>query len=168
MHSEAYAFVRVVASQLLAPRRYVVEIGSRNVNGSVRDLFLGAAYTGIDVQPGPGVDVVVAGEAFRPAARPDTVICCEVFEHTDAADAIIANAHRMLQPGGVFIATMAGTGRGPHSAVDGGPLRDGEFYRNVEAEQLRQWLDSFPKKALQEKAGDLYCVAWKDAFGEVN
>ena len=40
----------------------ILEIGSYNVNGKVRDLFLGSVkYIGIDLQEGPDVDIVMDG-----------------------------------------------------------------------------------------------------------
>jgi hypothetical protein len=66
----------------------------------------------------------------------DCVVCCEVLEHTASALVIIANAYRALLHDGVFIMTCAGERRAEHSAFDGGPLRPGEFYRNVSESQL--------------------------------
>jgi hypothetical protein len=39
----------------------VLDIGSLDINGSVRPLFRGGTYTGIDVAAGPGVDIVCQG-----------------------------------------------------------------------------------------------------------
>lgn len=123
----------------------ILEIGSRNLNGSPRQLCAGAtAYVGIDLLPGRDVDLVCDAAAYFPEVPFDIVICAEVLEH--ASDyAIIGCARRSLTPGGVLILTAAGEGRAPHSGVDGGELRAGEHYQNITAavlsELLAQWRD---------------------------
>jgi SAM-dependent methyltransferase len=170
MHEGAYRFVETTIREL-KPRRAVVELGSRTVagdwpcSGPVRPLFGDAAvYIGVDIAPGPNVDAV-ADAATWPVdggVLVDTVVCCETLEHTDEAAAICANAHRLLLPGGVFIVTTAGEGRAPHSAVDGGELRDGEFYRNVSAEALNAWLGLFDDRTISTyMPTDIYAVAVK-------
>jgi SAM-dependent methyltransferase len=116
----------------------VLDIGGRNINGTPRPLFPNATvYTVLDIAPGDGVDVVADAATWKPDRRYDVVVCCEVFEHTDAWPVILRTAYRALRRGGMLIATMAGPGRVPHSAVDGGPrLYDGEHYDNVEVAEL--------------------------------
>jgi SAM-dependent methyltransferase len=165
VHKHAFAYVASVAED--RPTGTVIEIGGRDINGSVRPLF-GRFYRAIDVQAGPGVDVVADGATYRPARPVACVVCCEVLEHTPNAEAICRNAYQMLRPGGVFIATMAGIGRPPHSAIDGKALRDGEYYRNVPIEDLRAWLSDFSAVTIEAGRGvfkvadgDLYVRAVK-------
>ena len=112
------------------PARNVVECGSRDVNGTVRDLWPDATWTGVDIAPGAGVDVVSDFTVFWPVVLPDLVVCCEVLEHVEDWTAIIYHALEMLVPGGVLLVTCASTGRAAHSAIDGGTLRAGEWYEN--------------------------------------
>ncbi|MGE0539753.1 MAG: class I SAM-dependent methyltransferase [Dehalococcoidia bacterium] len=165
MHPQAYAYVAHWARRL-GPRAFVLEVGSRNVNGSARDLFPGAEYLGIDIAPGPGVDVVADGAAFTPAVAPDLVVTTEVLEHSPQAEAIIQNAHRILSPGGMLILTTAWTGRAPHSAVDGGRLREGEWYANISAFDLVRWLRPFLdwQIATDGVARDIRAIARKGAL----
>ncbi len=134
MHAEAYTWVqRHAASELGA----VLEIGGRNINGSVRPLFpIADPYRTLDVVPGDGVDIVADAADWTPDRKYDVVVCTEVFEHTPRWPEICATALRALAPGGLFVATMAGPGRPDHSAVDGGPLRGGEYYENVDPNWL--------------------------------
>jgi Methyltransferase domain len=164
MSPEVRDFVRrMLATE--APPRHVVELGSRDVaGGTVRDLFAdAAAYTGLDLVDGPAVDVVADAATWRPVTPPDLVVCCEVLEHTPDGPAILANAHAMLRPGGRLVVTAASTGRAPHSAVDGGPLRDGEYYQNVDPAELVAWLGPFTLEAfeLHPERGDVYAVGRK-------
>lgn len=163
MHREAHAFVaaRVAA---LAPVGAVVEIGGRDINGTVRGLFGEAPYVSVDLADGPGVDVVADGCAYRPITTPAVVVCCEVLEHAPDAHLLCENVYGMLRPGGVFIVTAAGEGRTPHSAIDGGALRPGEFYRNVRRDVLEQWLWQFRpyvEIVVDGEAKDIYAFASK-------
>lgn len=55
----------------------VLEIGSLNINGSVRDFFTNCQYLGIDIAPGRGVDVVCEGQRYdAPDNSFDQVISC--------------------------------------------------------------------------------------------
>lgn len=120
----------------------VLEIGSLDINGSVRPMFkpFQASYTGIDMQEGPGVDIVVDAAKFINFEAYDVIVCAEVFEHTPYWPQIIQNSYNNLLPGGVFIATMAGEGRPPHSAIDENPIRDWEHYSNIGWWELQQKL----------------------------
>lgn len=116
----------------------VLDIGGRDINGTPRHLFPRATYLSIDCQPGRGVDLVQDGVTWRAyPGRFDLVLCLEVFEHTDEWPALIGTATYSVRPGGRLIVTCAGPGRARHSAFDGGPdLRPGEWYRNIDPEQL--------------------------------
>lgn len=159
MHPAAYDYVAKQVVEL-GPFLAVVEFGGRNVNGSVRDLFGEARYLTIDMEPGPGVDVV-ADAADVPLEGFDCVVCCEVLEHAPKASSLVAAARRSLRPGGFFIMTCAGDGRVPHSALDGGPLRAGEHYANVSRRELEDWLRGglFRTWDVNVVHDDIRCVA---------
>lgn len=135
MHDAAHQYVQRFRTD--DPSVRVVDIGARDINGTVRDLFPNTLYVGIDVEDGKGVDVVASGAVYKPTKRAHIVVCCEVFEHCAEWRDIVANVHdNMLVKGGTFVATMAGPTRLAHSAIDGGPLRDGEFYENIDPTEL--------------------------------
>jgi hypothetical protein len=71
----------------------------------------------------------------------------------------------MLAPGGRLVVTAAAPPRAPHSAVDGGPLRPGEHYRNVDPDALGAWLRGvgFVCETLEAHPdrGDVYALARK-------
>lgn len=114
----------------------VIEIGCRDVNGIVRDLFPHCRYMGIDLADGPGVDVVCDAADYVPPDLVDMVLCCEVLEHAERWQAVLLAAASWLRPGGRLIITCAGPGRPPHSAVDGGDLQPGEYYWNLATWEL--------------------------------
>lgn len=89
----------------------VLEIGSFNVNGSVRELFHECEYIGLDILPGDGVDVVCEAQKYDASNEYfDTIISCECFEHNPYFIETLQNAIRMLKSGGVLIFTCATTG----------------------------------------------------------
>lgn len=134
MHPEAHDFVAQAVADM-GPFERTVEFGSHDINGGIRHLFAGSYY-GVDPVAGPGVDVVADAAEWLADEPIDCVVCCEVFEHLAEWPALLASAARALRPGGVLILTMAGPGRGPHSAVDGNALREGEWYENIEPYRL--------------------------------
>lgn len=141
MHPEAYEYVDDLVRSL-PPRVKVLEVGSRVVYGTVRPVFAGVPhYVGLDVRPGEGVTEVGDGSSWSPTDGKtfDTVVCCEVLEHTEKAGDIVRHALDLLDEGGYFIMTCAGPRRGPHSAVTGTALLPGEFYRNVTLEDVKEW-----------------------------
>lgn len=166
MHIGAYAWVAQSLQMMPAPAR-VLELGSRDINGTPRPLLPGVRYVGVDLVPGDGVDVVGDAAHFEAVPLFDLVLCCEVLEHAPAAAAIVRSAVKCALPGGHIIVTCASDGRKPHSAVDGGSLRDGEHYANVPAADLQAWLEAAGARVLQIEArpdrGDVYAFATRRA-----
>jgi hypothetical protein len=167
MHRQAFDFIAARAREL-GRVGFVLEIGARNINGTIKNCFDAERYVGLDVMPGPGVDVVASGADYVPETPPDVIVCCEVLEHTEEAAAICRRSIENLMPGGVLLLTMAGTGRAAHSAIDGCDLRPGEFYRNVSGADLQEWLaDAGCTLTVGENpaAGDTYALAQKHGRG---
>lgn len=120
-----------------APVDSIIEIGSYDVNGNIRDLLPPAAsYCGIDIREGPGVDVAADAATWQPPELVDLVVCCEVFEHTPDWERITRNVVGWLNPGGWFIGTAAGPGRAAHSAEGLPRIPAGEYYGNVAPPKL--------------------------------
>lgn len=163
MHAEAFGFVRHVTKGQTFSR--VLEIGGRNVNGTIRDLFGDARYLCLDAAPGDGVDIVADGADWTPTKRFDCVVCCEVFEHTPRWPEILATMAAALPIGGIAIVTAAAPPRLPHSAVDGGPLREGEYYENVEPHLLAKEMAAAGfsgQVSGDDLHGDVYAIATKE------
>jgi SAM-dependent methyltransferase len=87
------------------PEPPVLEVGAYNENGTVRSLFPQPGYLGIDVRPGPGVDLVA--DILGPAqfASYGTVYACETLEHVLEPWVAIERMFAALRPGGLFLAT---------------------------------------------------------------
>jgi hypothetical protein len=87
-------------------------------------------------------------------------MCTELLEHVEDWRGCIATARHVLKPGGWLYITCASTGRHPHGAR-GGPVPDpGEWYRNVDPDDLRAALDLFSEAHVEfnPNPGDAY--AW--------
>jgi len=96
--------------------RRVLEVGSRDVNGTVRPFLtsLGARdYVGVDMEPGPGVDRLcdVADLAKEFASDPfEVVVTTEMLEHVRNWRIAIGNLKRVVAPGGLLVITTRSFG----------------------------------------------------------
>ena len=112
--------IRNLAREDVAGRR-VLEVGCRDVNGSVRPLIhsLGPAeYVGVDIEAGAGVDVICSMEGLEErfgAASFDVVVTTEVLEHVRHWRAAISNLKRVCRPGGTILLTTRSLGFAYHA-----------------------------------------------------
>lgn len=129
MHSDVLGWVDYVLTRTEAIfNGDVLEMGSRDWNGNPRHLLPGARYIGVDLQDGPGVDLVADCadlSRFFLVGTFDVVLCLEVLEHSDKKVEILAEMFRLLRRGGIGILTAGAPGRPEH---DGGT----DFYENVD------------------------------------
>lgn len=106
---------RYVGSMRLGHRENVLEVGSLNVNGGVRDLIDAGSYVGLDMRPGPDVDVVgLAKELPFGDATFDLVVCTEMLEHDPTFWLSLAEMGRVLKPKALLILTTRGNGFAEH------------------------------------------------------
>lgn len=139
MHAEADAFVSSCA-RLILPERGL-DAGGRDVNGQCRRHFQGCTWRVLDIAPGEGVDIVADFSTWYSDERFDLILCTEVLEHAPRWPWVCETAYNQLVTGGHFVVTAATDPRTPHSAVDGGPLQDGEYYDNVDPIELWEALE---------------------------
>lgn len=148
MHAEILNFleqVRLRWSLLPSPGGRVVEIGSYNINGTARDVFVSVAstYVGVDHRPGPGVDVVSLAHDFTPVRPFDVALCCQVLEHDPYWPATLVHLCWLVRAGGIVAVTCAGPGYVPHE-LDTSPGFDPDeadhHYRNVSAAEVATML----------------------------
>ena len=148
MHNEAYEFIAKCVADVDFYGKRVLEIGSKNVNGTIRPLFDGSFYFGIDILEGKDVDFVIDAKDFKEQAfwqnGFDFCVSAESLEHTPAPLDIIDCAYSSLKSGGKFIVTAAAPNRQPHRADGnpGDPVKHGEFYRSVSAEEVISMLQA--------------------------
>lgn len=123
-HSEQIAFFKacVAANASALHNARVLEIGSYDVNGSVRGTFKDAReYIGVDLVPGPGVDVVGFGHEVQLGNDTfDVVVSGECFEHDQYWTRTFESMVRHARPGGLVIVTCASRGRVEHGTARSG------------------------------------------------
>jgi SAM-dependent methyltransferase len=141
-HPEQRGFFEAVvaANRSLISGARVLEIGSYDVNGSLRGLFATAAeYTGVDLKEGPGVDLVAFGhEIDAPDGSYDVTLSGECFEHDPHWQDTFVNMARMTRPGGLVAFSCASRGRPEHGTTrtdkgdsPGTQSRGLDYYRNL-------------------------------------
>lgn len=83
----------------------VIEIGSRDVNGSIRKHCPpDFEYVGVDFEAGKGVDLVLADPYELPfeAESADLVVSSSCFEHSELFWILFLEIMRLLKPHGLF------------------------------------------------------------------
>lgn len=115
MHNSVREFVRRIATERNLTSADVLELGSLDVNGTVRDLFTGT-YHGVDIVEGPGVDTVASAHDIDTEA--DVVLCLEMLEHDANPNATFATIARCLTADGTAIITTRSAGFPHHHPPD--------------------------------------------------
>jgi len=93
----------------------VLEVGSYNVNGTVRDVL--PVTWGVDFREGPGVDQVVDASDLLSTFGPDSfdgVVSTDALEHIAEWHAAMVNMWGVLKMGGPLLLTMANPNKGIH------------------------------------------------------
>jgi SAM-dependent methyltransferase len=91
----------------------IIEIGSRDVNGSFRDICPEKMdYIGVDFIPGENVDVVLSDAYHLPFKNEsiDIIISSSCFEHSEMFWVTFLEALRILKPGGLFYINVPSRG----------------------------------------------------------
>lgn len=119
-HSGCIEFAAARLSAEEVSGRHVLEVGSRDVNGSVRtvvDALGPASYLGVDIEEGPGVDVICDATNLVSRfgrERFDVVISTELLEHVWDWRSVIDEMKSVLRTGGVLLITTRSRGFGVH------------------------------------------------------
>jgi hypothetical protein len=86
------------------------------------------------------VDWVIPGELVELSdGWADIVISTECFEHCKGWDRVFMNMARILNSGGLFIFTSAGTGRATHGTIDSDEYSSPfttSYYQNLDVDQV--------------------------------
>lgn len=124
MHDTAYRYGQAFYDQYIPKYQniQIVEVGSQNVNGGLRDIFT-TPYThfvGLDFVPGPGVDHVLQDPYTIPYPDNvlDVILCSSVLEHCDMFWLLFLDMTRVLKPGGVIYINAPSNGNFHRHPVD--------------------------------------------------
>lgn len=83
----------------------VLDVGSLDVNGSLKEDFKDYDYTGVDMREGANVDVVLNGHDLSKHFKQefDLVLCFDTLEHDDLFWLTVAEMRKVLKSGGWLI-----------------------------------------------------------------
>ena len=135
-HWEQQEFVKQVRNHFpeFFKNKKVLEVGSGEIGGTIRPLFEGGEYLGVDVSPGPAVDRACPGQDLDEGSSSfNVVLSCECFEHNPFWLETFSNMLRMLSPGGLCVVSCALTGRTEHGTRRMDPqasLAESELYED--------------------------------------
>lgn len=154
MHEQAKRFTLFVKNILKEyfDSKYVLDVGSGDINGNNRFLFNNCIYQGNDVISAPNVTVVSKTKDLSfPNNTFDTVISTECFEHDPEYNESFKQIYKMLKPGGLFCFTCASTNRHEHgtrrtSPYDSYGTKGGledmvDYYKNLTIKDINNVLD---------------------------
>lgn len=119
----------------------ILEVGSQNINGSVRDFFnRECEYIGIDLGLAKDVDWVVPGELIElPDGWADIVISTECFEHCIDWQKVFLNMLRIARQDALIMVTAASHGRPAHGTLDSDQVWSPfttSYYKNLGIDDL--------------------------------
>lgn len=124
----------------------VIEIGSLNINGTVRDFFENCKrYVGVDLQEGPCVDLICEGQNVDfPDNEFDVSVSAECFEHNPYWAETFYNMYRMASSFVIF--TCASDGRPEHGTTRTTPENspftlEWNYYRNLNSADFIKLFD---------------------------
>lgn len=150
-HIEQRNFIEKIKNNypVFFSNKKVLEIGSLNINGTLRDFFVDSDYIGIDVGDGPGVDIVCEGQSYNaPDESYDVVCSAECFEHNPYWLETFKNMIRLCKKNGFVFFTCASDGRPEHGTSRTTPqcspltVSNGwDYYRNLNENDFRKEID---------------------------
>ena len=130
-------------------KKRVLDIGSLDVNGNNRYLFKTCKYIGLDVVPGPNVDVVSIAHLYMPSTPFDVVLSTNALEHDlywrQTLDAMLT----FLKPAGLLFFSVAAF-HNEHGTKRTSPSSSGtsqmgaeweNYYRNLREVDIYENLD---------------------------
>jgi SAM-dependent methyltransferase len=112
----------------------VLEVGSADINGTIRHHFKDCSYLGIDLAEGPGVDLAMPIQQLRMFYTFDVVVSTEMLEHDRGWQEALRAMYHALRPGGLLLITCAGPTRPEHGTSRTTPQdspHTTDYYGNV-------------------------------------
>ncbi len=122
-----------------------LDVGSLDINGSLRSMFVDSTYVGIDLGPGKNVDVVSKAHEFQSDTEFDTVVSANCLEHDMFYRETLRNMVNLLRSGGLMVIGCASTGFPEHGTRKTTPknaplLPDdwADYYKNLTEDDVRE------------------------------
>lgn len=118
----------------------VIDCGSLDVNGSLRDMFTNSDYLGVDIVSGKNVDLVSAIKNLPyENATFDAVISGEMLEHDESWKESLEKMYKLCKKGGLIAISAAGKDRPEHGTRRTGAIwgTAPDYYMNIEEHHIR-------------------------------
>lgn len=100
-------WVKSARKKFISQPGRVLEIGSKDITGNVREFFADAKeYTGTDMERGFNVDVIIDAHDLLKKYKPgsfDTLLCFEMLEHDREFWTTVSIMHKLVKKGGTLI-----------------------------------------------------------------
>lgn len=180
-HIEQTTFVNTLSKHLSNnyDNAKILEVGSYDVNGTIRKFFKNSDYTGVDLTEGPGVDIVIEGSLIDHKNESyDITLSCECFEHNPHWRETLLNMIRMTKKGGFVIFTCATKGRIEHGTTRTNPKespgtssKGWNYYKNLTIKDFKKNInfDELFNNYLfirNKKFSDLYFIGQKNGYSK--
>jgi SAM-dependent methyltransferase len=140
MHPSCFDFVRKVLKEEEVRGRRILDVGSRNINGTVRPIFEGLGcveYIGIDKEAGDGVDCIMdASDIVSNFGKEsfDVIVSTEMMEHAKDWRKAIYNIKEACKNGGVIILTCRSSGFPYHGYPEDYWRFEGDDFKKIFAD----------------------------------
>ncbi len=128
MHASAYRLCEFFAAEYLGSTvGRVLDVGSCDVNGTLKPIFLGWDYVGLDIAEGPNVDIVASNQGWPLTDSSfDVAVSSSCFEHDPRFWITFKEMARVVRSGGwVYICAPS---QGPYHGHPGDCWR---FYKDA-------------------------------------
>lgn len=115
MHPQCFELFKPVGKAAAAGSK-VLDVGSYDVNGTLKPLFQHCRYTGCDIGAGPNVDVVQTLPHVLPFDDNafDVVVSANCLEHCKRPWELVLEMDRVLKPGGTIAVSLPWVSIGYH------------------------------------------------------
>lgn len=163
-HKEQQDFFQSVKDKF--PDRFknvsVIDCGSLDINGSLRDFFENPDYLGVDIAHGRGVDLVCKVHELNLTKKFDVVVSSEMLEHDEHWRESLAKMYDLCRSGGLIVISAAGEGRSEHGTRRTGAIwgTSGDYYMNILEKHIKEVYNPsmFTEMEIshEKKHGDIY------------
>ena len=169
-HFEQQKFIEFSLDELKKKNNFnnlsVLDVGSFDVGGSIKDFFKKDNYTGVDLVKGPNVDIILNGsELHQLNQKFDIVISCECFEHAKNWKKIFLSMYNVCADDGYVVFTCASRGRIEHGTLrtinSDSPGTSGTYYKNI---FKSEFIKSFDLKNMFQKYEVIYNFKSSDLY----
>lgn len=157
MHDSSIKKMAEFAKEHDQEGKTVIDIGSRDINGTYRNLFLKSTYIGVDIVEGRNVDMIIDSEEWDDLKDVDMVISGQTLEHVEDIPKLMKSIFNVLKTDGIICIIVPSFGP---------PHHDPSWIENISTERMTKVVSDAGFHILSciiENTGwcDICCIATK-------